>query len=303
MSDPNNPVNGVNLSGAPGGSINLDELFPNPDAGLNLTSVETSTGEQPPPAPPAASQPPPTQPTGPYLRTPTGTVYNTQEDAIQGIAHKDALLEQLRQRYINEKGVDPITNKPVERPQAAPPRADTYLTNPKKLYDEMADAVNRGDAQAWTEKLGQFVGEYVGKVLEPAAPLVLESAKERAVQTLRAAGLTEVDTFLDSPDYKSTLDSLPKLKEAIGIAESNLEAAHQLPEFYRLAYYATQGRRLPELLKANNGQPSQPTRPTVQPSTMAPPSSPAVQPDMGTPEGRKAIIERGRTLGLDKVQF
>src|SRR5690348_16003975 len=97
--------------------INWAELFPTDPGARVPTQPATAT----PPATPPAAQPPVTPPPTPeFLKTSTGTVYKSADEAIKGIEHKDTLIEQLRQRYILERGIDPITNQPVQPASQAP---------------------------------------------------------------------------------------------------------------------------------------------------------------------------------------
>ena len=286
-----NPSKGVDMSNAPGADLSFSDLF-SPEETVYLETPAQPATETLPAVP--AVQPAVTPPAEPYVYT-----YKSREEAETGIAQKDAIIEKLRQEAIQRTGIDPVTNQPVVRPQT-PAEPHSYLRDPKSLYVDLGNLHASGDQEGWTRKLGEFVGEYVGQVLAPAAPLVLDSAKDRAIRGLEEK-VPEFRKFLSSSEYKETLEDLPKLKMAIGIAESNLEAAPQLPEFYRLAYFAAQGRN------ASKPQPAQPVvaqpRTTVPTTTVTPPNPADVQkaPDMNTSEGRKAFMESFKQRGLDKL--
>ena len=279
MADNQNPITGVDLSQAPGADISFTDLF----SGEPIEPAQpASTGEPAVTIP--AVQPVVADPAQPYVYT-----YKDRETAERGIRDKDTLIETLRQKYVADVGRDPITNQSVVRPQT-PTEPHSYLKDPKSLYRDLGDLHARGDEEGWTRKLGEFVGEYVGQVIAPAAPLVLQSAKDGAVRQLEGT-IPNFRTFQASSEYKETLEDLPKLKEAILIAESNLEAATQLPEFYRIAYLAAQGRGLS---RAQQAQPVVPTPRTTIPTTTPTPLAPsehASEPDIYTSEGRKLIME------------
>jgi hypothetical protein len=108
--------------------------------------------------------------------------------------------------------------------------------------------------------------------------------------------------FLASEQYTAVSQDAPLLADAIRSAEANPAAAQQLPELYRVAYLASLGRRVPELIQsARNENTPIPPRPTVQSVSLAPPSSngtPVVQPSLDTAAGRKATVEKYEAGGL-----
>src|SRR5271166_5710211 len=109
MPDPNSVSSGYNqghidLSKAPGADQDWDSLFPNPETQTALTP-QASQGTTPQQQPQAQSQP--------FLKA-GETVYNTAEDAVTGVAHKDSEIAKYRS-FLKANGVDPNT---MQRAQA-----------------------------------------------------------------------------------------------------------------------------------------------------------------------------------------
>jgi len=74
---------------------------------------------------------------------------------------------------------------------------------------------------------------------------------------------------------------------------------NQLPGLYQLAYWSSQGQRLPDLLKAAQQPQSNPTpqtRPLATTQTPVPPN-PGGRPDITTREGRKALQDQFEAQG------
>lgn len=272
--------------------LNWAELFPT-DPGARVPALPASA------TPPAT--PPPTQPVAPppvvtseFLKTTTGTVYKSADEAIKGIEHKDTLIEQLRQRYIFERGIDPITNQPVQStPQAPVP----YTQDPNRYFKDLVGAVQKNDSTAYLNTQQQLILDTLG----PIAPLITSMAKAQAADSVTVE-LKDFREFSATDNYRKVMDELPDLKQAIALAESDYRFHNRLPELYKIAYWTAQGRRMPELLRAQPpAAPTQPARPTTSPSTLTPPSAPATQPDMSTAEGRKAIIAAAEARGVDRL--
>jgi len=300
MSDNNSTIIGqrVDMTDAPGGDFDLDQLFGNPEA-----DPLASTTQPQPPQPPAQTQPqapaPAQTPENEYfLRTPTGTVYKNAEEASRGIAEKDNLIERLRQAEIARTGVDPVTGKAVQ-PQAQP-EVVNYAQNGEKLYDDLVEAAQRGDRKAYAQVYQKFFND----MASPLMPLLTDVSRSRAVEAV-ATDIPDFRTFRASNSYNEVLESEPLLREAINQAENNLGFSNNLPGLYRLAYFASQGRRVPELVKnaaVPTSAPQPQTRTTVPAATMTPPP-PAAAPDLRTPEGRQAIIREAEAKGIADIKF
>jgi hypothetical protein len=294
----------VNLSDAPGGTdpLSFEALFP-PDP--PIVNPQTTMGSSPmAEASPAATTPGSTAPSEPFLKAPTGTVYNSREAAIEGISQKDALIEQLRQRYSLATGVDPITNRPLQ-PSNTPQAPTSYAQNPDQFIKDLTKS-----AETATTNPSQYrdtMAKFVMDVLEPIAPAITELSQHRAIEQV-SSEIKDFDKFKASADYTRTLEKSPQLAQAISQAENDPRMARQLPEFYRLAYLSALGSKVPELVMSqqngnqNNININQPIRTTTPVSTPAPPlAGPA--PDLTTREGRKAIIAAAEAKGMNDVKW
>lgn len=214
------------------------------------------------------------------------SVYKTREAAIEGINAKDALIEELRSKI------------PQAQPQ--PPATPTneipnYVQDPNKFYEAQVAAVNKNDPKAYADTLATFVNQ----LMAPYLPVIATSVKSQAVERV-STELKDFREVHDSEAFSKVLDTLPKLKEAIAIAESNPQMADVLPEFYKVAYLATRGSQLPELLKAAqaSGAPSpQPVRPTMTSGPAMPATSRGAL-DLTTSEGRQQYIKDMEGRGI-----
>lgn len=282
MPEPNNipatPSSANNwMDNVPGGDVPFDDLFGSPDV----------------PSTPAVVEPPQVAPPAPVVEPPTNylsagsTIYKTKEEAERGIAHKDEMLERLRNLEIQRTGIDPLTGKAVPTTPQGPV---SYRNNQKAYFDDLVAAVNKQDPSKYYETQTKLVYD----ALEPIAPIIAEFTKQQAVATV-SSEIKEFGSFLRSPEYTETLEQLPELRAAITYAEQDLNMASRLPQLYKTAFWATQGRKTPTLVaNAVNGlaaqQPTIPTRPTATPTTPAPPSTPSAAMSLRTSEGRQAII-------------
>jgi hypothetical protein len=260
------------LDGAPGGDLNLDDLFPNPETRLQAQP-------QPPPAVPQAPPPVPQ----PFMRTQTGSVYNSAEDAIRGIEEKDRIIAQLRAEEAGRRGVDPLRRQPEAE-------------NPKQvLFKRLAKAAETGDYESYVDTLEQVTRQ----TLAPYAPMIAEVGREKIIRA-SATENPQLREFLESPEYTAVLERRPLLAQAIQAAENNPDATQQLQEFYGLAYTDALSRRPAPVLQA-------PTTPNPRPTLSH--TTPTPQPPMAnggymteaqlySKEGRKAILENGRARGI-----
>jgi len=269
----------LDMSDAPGGDFSLDDLFPpeGPD-----TSPQAQA-EPAAPSPEPQAQPVPVEEEF-FLKTPTGTVYKTKEDAIKGIAHKDTLIAEYNR------------NKPVATPTPTPAGPINYAQDPNKFWDDMADAQTKGDKLAFARTLQQFMSDNFA----PYVPAVQYGVVQKAFETV-SNELPDFRTFHASEDYKNSVEASPVLKQAIEMAENNVQASGQLPELYKLAYMLNLGRKSAEVARTAQAPVREPqaVRPTTTPGTMSrEPIANAGAPDITTSEGRKAIIERAKQAGL-----
>lgn len=282
----------------PGGDISLDELFPTEPAISQQTTAQTS---EPVVQPTSAPQ---VQPT--FQIRGKDSVYNTIEAAQKGVDEKDALIENLRQRYIMERGIDPVTNRPVQVSENKNVPVN-YMQDNKRYMQDLKTAVDKGDENAYFNAQAKLVFD----LLSPLAGTINNAAKEQAVQAV-SSEVKEFQTFRSSPEFNQVLAENPSLKSAIETSENDFRGHAQLPELYRLAYYASQGRRVPDLIKQATQaaaqaapQSTQPVRPTLGQSTVTPsnPQVGAVAPDLSTSAGRKAIFEQFAASGGNNLKF
>lgn len=283
----------------PGGDISFDELF-SPEQTLTNQPQAGAPENTPTPTPPQAA---PTV-VEDFLKT-TGSVYKSKEDAIKGIEEKDALIEKLRQEWILKNGVDPVTQKQVNlgAGHGEPQAPLNYLQDKRKYVKDLEDAVKRNDPEAYANAQLKLVSD----MLQPLAPVITDLARQRAVETV-SLEMKEFGAFKSSDDYKKVLETNRTLGSAIEAAEQNYTMHAQLPELYRLAYLASQGQRVPELIRqatqatAAQAQPTQPQR-TMAPSAMTPPNVSNRPPDLTTSLGRRDIIRQFQESGGDNWKF
>lgn len=279
MPDPNTP----DFS-----NLTMDEVF-------NLDEpLDSAPPQETPAAPPAA-------PPEPFLRTSTGTIYNTPEDAVRGTEEKDRKLDEMRRWAIAQTGYDPISGKPV---RVTPQQENrNYMENPEQFYDDVAKANGAGDKRAFTQAYLKLLQD---SFLDPYRDVLSQTARSTAVDG--AARLRpEIKGFVGSENYTRYLDDIGILKSAIEQAESRPEFGAQLRDLYVLAYDGYTGRSVPDLLKSANttapqSQPNtQPNRPSLQPVTAPRAPQTNVSQDISTPEGRKAIMDAAKSRGLDQA--
>lgn len=259
-----------------------------PNALAELFPADATQATTPEVVPDAQLTPAAVQPVVPsvqdevFVKAASGTVYKTREAAEQGIAQKDALIEQMRQRIQLATGIDPISQRPVQ--VLADNRGDSYQTNKQKYVDDLKKA-------STPEELVDVQTKFMLDALAPIAPAITAATRAQAINR------TEQDipgfrAFYGSAQYKETLEKVPDLRDAIDAAEADLKFHDRLPGLYKVAQLVSQGIQLPELLKAKPTQQSTtPQRPTNTGSTSAPPETTTSAPGLNSSAGRKAIIE------------
>lgn len=275
----------VDLNGAPGGDLNLDDIFGNEDVlGSQTTTPESNT--------PQATT---TEPE-PFLKTSTGTVYKSAEDAVKGVEHKDQLITQLRQQLNEATGKDPLKRTPE------PTNVNKNYLDDKGLYfRDLSKSVEDKNPERYMEVQTKLIYD----TLAPLAPAITSLVRNSAIESLEKE-LPDFRKFAASDDYSQTLEKFPLLKGAIEVAERNPQASNQLPEFYKLVYNAHRGSKLPEIVEqARSSAAPQTTRPTVSSGVTTPPSNAAVAatPSLETKEGRKAIIEQQEKSGILNLRW
>ena len=292
----------VDLSKAPGGldDATFDSLFPAEPTQKVIAPVQQAQNTQ------GTQQTQQTQTTQtatqatvtePFIKG-DKSVYKTADAAIEGINQKDALIEQLRQRYALTTGIDPITGQPVG--QATQPLNDDYTQNPNKYLDDLYSAAKQGGPQAYTQVQQKLIMD----TLKPFAPALNSLAKGQALESV-AQSNPEAAKFVTTPAFQKTMDANPDLASAIATAESDYRFHSRLPGLYKLAHLAGQGMQLPELLKANASQTqTQQTqvRTTAQQTTLTPSTEAAKNPSFRNIDGIRATIKDMEARGA-KLDF
>lgn len=291
------PTNDSWLGNVPGGDLTFDELFATPESPAQPTTAPANaTPVVQPTAQPSAQTPSPED----FFLKGAKSVYKTRDDAQKGLDSKDTLIEQLRNRYILERGVDPVTNQPVNISQN-PQVPTNYLQDHARYGKDLAAAASKEDYEAYYNTQSKLIFD----LLQPIAPIIQDFAKQRAVDSV-SNEVKDFRAFRESEDYKNLMGSEKVLSEAINTAESDFRMHEQLPDLYKLAFWAAQGRKVPELIKAAQAQPAvapaQPTRQTVGQSTLSPASG-TVAESMSTSSGRQAIKARLEALGILDQKF
>jgi len=232
------------------------------------------------------------------------SLYKTAEDATKGVNEKDALIEQLRQRYALTTGIDPITGKPVQA-NGQPQEAVDYYQQPAQYLDALYDAAKKGGPEAYRDVQAKFLFD----ALKPLQPVIQKAARDQAIETLTTS-LPSAKGFVGTVNYNRALEDNPELKQAISISESDQRFHSRLPGLYKLAYQTAQGMQLPELLRAQATQTQTtqqtqapvPVRTTVQATTTSVPTQQGPRPSFKTIEGIRATIAdmeaRGAKLDL-----
>lgn len=276
-----------------GGEISWDELFPAGDTPVAQGATTPQGGTPAPAAPVPPPQPAAAAPAAPVITTKTGTVYKTVDEAIKGIEHKDTVIADMRSRMILATGIDPLTGQPA-LPQSTVQQPKNYLQDDgTAFYTDLVAAANKNDAKGVFNAQTKLIFD----ALAPLAPVMNSFAKQQAVQQL-SAELPDAKEFIGSENYTKALDETPELKQAIAAAESDFQHHSRLPGLYKVAYRISQGLRLPEILKAQPQQPSQPVRQTTAASTLTPTDSHSAQPSMRTKEGRAALRAQLEAKGV-----
>jgi hypothetical protein len=263
----------VNLQNAPAADQDWDSLFPNP---------ELQSASQPQVANPGANPPQPVTPAQPFIKA-GDTVYNTAEDAVAGISHKDSVIAKYRD-YLASQGLDPnaiLKGEAQQRPQAQPQTQPTntspykYYNNPN-FFDEVAAAAQSRDRVKYEQIMSQHTQEAIQAQLEPWRATLAETNRFRAIRQATAE-TPDFGKFMEGPGYKKVMDSFPLYKEMVQIGENDPVAAQRLPEVYKSMYLIYQGMNQTQPgQQVTNAAPNTPTvrqQPTLQPSSLTPPAS------------------------------
>ena len=298
----------LNNPPAPLDDATFDSLFP-AESTPQTAPAQQGQPQQPVPATQtpqttAPQTPPQAEPQEQYFLRGAKSVYKTSEAAVEGLNNKDALIEQLRQRYALTTGVDPITGQPVGQMPAIQQPVDDYSTNPTKYMNDLIESAKSGKPEAYTAVQQKFIRDSLKDYL----PALQHTAVEQA-RTKVSSEIPTFNQFLTSPIYSKALDSNPELKEAIALGESDSRFSSRLPGLYKLAHQVADGMQLRETLKAQtqiaapqtSPQQQQVVRTTTAPTTQSVPVQTA-RPSFRTNDGLKAIIADAEARGV-KLEF
>lgn len=308
---------------------NLHDLFKT-ESDKTFVSEPAPVTEAPVETPAAPETPAPdAQPNAPQSQSATSqddftiragdTVYKSRDEVARGIEHKDAVISQLRNYVIQTQGVDPITGKQVGMPQfyrptQGEPQANqpvNYAQDPDRYYQDLAEAnesaQKTGDKRKFFAIQQKFFQDNLNASMGPVMPLVRDSARTRAIREV-STKLPEFDKLYGSKDWQETLDTKPTLRQAVTLAEHDVNLAQQLPEIYEVVYWATKGRQMPQLVQqaaaaAQQAAPPQGSQPrtTMQPMTPNPPKVQSSRTrDLLNPEDRKAYLKELKDRGVDQ---
>lgn len=272
--------NTMNFDDAPDGQ--LDDIFASVNDGVTqtVTPVTTTTPEV-------------GDDTQPFLKTATGTVYKSVDDAVKGIEHKDAYITQLKAELDAAKATQ---TKPVETVQEV---NKSYRSNPAEYFKKIKEAK---DETELLKVQTEFVNEVTNDAIAPYAPILVGMVKSQAIDSIQSE-VPKFREFLGSEDYKSTLERFPLLKQSIEISEMYPERSGDLAQLYRLAYNTAVGSNLPKYT-TQTVQPVAQVRPTVTSTPSTPlPRTTSAPPSFGNSEGRKAIIEQQEANGVGNLRF
>jgi hypothetical protein len=298
------PSLSVDMSDAPTGDALIESLFPAEETVGEVAATPAAT-------PPADASQPQTPPASEFfLKTSTGTVYKTAEEAIRGTEHKDATIQELRRQVQQATGQDPLARRSRQ------PEVVSYLQHPERYYEDTESAVKAGDKVKFAQATQRMVDETIAARLGPYAP-VLDKLAVRDAQDTAGEQVKGLREFVRSDAYRDVLKENPTLRNAIRNAETNPvfrwqndeetgQVRDALPELYRLAYQAAEGSKVPALLTQGRGTaaPNPPQRQTLQTGHVADVRTQVdTEPGFATSEGRKAIIERARARGVENMTF
>lgn len=285
----------------------LPTTAPTPDAPIVPSTPDPVQLQTPDPATPANTSQQLSQAF--ELKTRTGTVYKSMEDAVNGIEVKDTLIGQLRQFAIERTGVDPITGQSIGQPrQQVQPQAkpEGYLNNSEQYFKDLYDAYSSNDPKKYFSTQQKLIEEKFQAEVAPFASMLLDQAKLGAVQRV-SQDVPDFNKFHNSTSYKETLQKFPSLANAVAVSESNAQFAHQLPDLYKMVHQLHQAATLPDLIKQQQSAATPPLqpRPTLTSSQVTPPQMAQVprNANLTDAQTRKAVIDAFEGSGKADQQW
>lgn len=221
-----------------------------------LQPVAPSPEPQPAPAAPAADPW--------FLEAPTGTRYRTAEDAVRGVAEKDATIDRYKQQLAQAQAALGAT------PQAPP--QPTYL---ELLEQAVQPGGNRAAFQdAIQADIRRQAQEIADQMLGQFNPLLQNAGLNRAVEIASTGpnGDPNIPAFVRSETFRTLSKNYPVLAEAMTHVNNPRFATEQLPQIILLAYHASRGlTSAPATAPAQAAPPQQRSlTPTATPAPAAP---------------------------------
>jgi len=274
-----------NFDDAPGGDADLNAIFGNPEI-TPPVQVPATTAQ--------------TQESAPFLRNATGSVvYNSAEDAIKGIEHKDALLEEARRKLQELTGEDAFKKR--NQQQHEQHQEVNYGLDAKKYMADLNAAVNTGKE----EDVVLVQQKFIMDSLAGYTPMLTEVARSQAIGRVTSE-VPDFTKFMGSEDYNKTLDAFPLLRNSIQIAETNPSAAGELSQLYRMAYDTSTGRNMSRIVQEQSQQQQQHVAAPVRPTVSSTPMTPSVQtytPAKTSLQRNRNIVEQFESSGIEDRRF
>lgn len=305
----------------PGGDVDFDSFFSGVGkqgeevADSNAIPTVEPTTEPTEPVAQAASEP--TKAPDFTIKTSTGTVYKTPEDAVRGIEQKDQLISQLRSMVSAVTGEDPLRKSganPGQQIQQQQPIS--YLRDSRRYAEDLTRAADLGQKTGnwdnYRNVQAQLQFEVTQQAVGPYMPVVQNVGRQQAMDDV-SRSIPEFRNFYGSEAYNKVLESRPKLAGFIAHAETQPTLQEELKELYQSVYDSAQASKLPELVKHNqppstpNPTPRMPMPPVSRPSLNVPDQSrgntPAIKPGLSNSASRQALIEQLRQKGVEDFIF
>lgn len=305
----------------PGGDADFDSFFSREGAqgeGIADSNAIPTVEPTTEPTEPVAAQPvAPPEPPKFEIKTSTGTVYKTAEDAVRGIEQKDQLISQLRSMVSAVTGEDPLRKAgAVPGQTTVQTKPVNYHQDPRRYAEDLTKAAEygqkTGDWKPYQTVQDQHTFEIVQSAVGPYMPVVQNVGRQQAMDEVSRT-VPDFRSFYNSDAYNKVLESRPKLAGLIQIAETQPTLQEELKELYLSVWDTSQAAKLPELIKQHQPpsnptpQPRMPIAPVSRPNLAVPDqnrgNSPSVKPGFTSSEARKALIEQLRQKGVEDMVF
>lgn len=315
------PLEPLSTWNPPTGDEDFDALFnatgKQGEEVANSNAIPTVEPTTEPTEPVAQAAPEPPKPPEFILKTATGTVYKTPEDAVKGIEQKDQLISQLRSMVAAATGDDPLRKAGAVPGQTTPqPQPVSYLKDSRRYAEDLTKAADigqrTGNWDAYRNVQAQLQFETVQQAVGPYMPVVQNVGRQQALDDV-SRSIPEFRKFYGSDEYQKVLESRPKLASFIQVAETQPTLQEELRELYRGVWDSAQAAKLPELVKQNQTPsnpppaPRMPIAPVSRPSLNVPDQGrtggPAIKPGLQDSKSRQALIQQLREKGVEDFIF